>query len=107
MVNWKFWKKGESHEELGTGLGLPKDRLGLDVTRPIEESYDRLTGTSYESAPSPQPLEIPRQQLQQFSQNTDSQLVSAKLDTLKAMLEVISQRLTAIEKTIEEKKKMW
>ena len=103
MVNWKFWKKKE--EPFGGGLEVPD--LGLPKT----ETYNKLKGTEMDVNFEQPPLEPlrPQAQMQQYSQNTDIQLVSAKLDTLKAMLDVISQRLTAIEKNVEdkEKKKLW
>jgi hypothetical protein len=109
MVSWKFWKKKEP-ETLGAGLGLDAGNLGLE--QPRTETYNKLKGTEFDTSfeqPNLEPLRPSAQPMQQYSQNTDIQLVSAKLDTLKAMLDVISQRLTAIEKNVEdkEKKKLW
>lgn len=114
-MSWKFWKKNNEEDELAAferELGISKgdETLGIDTSKPIEESYNKLGEEKLVSEQTrlDQQRDQPRQ-LQQFSQNTDIQLVSAKLDTVKAMLDVVNQRLDNIEKEIHEKQKqkMW
>lgn len=108
---WPFKKKEDELEKFERELGLSTDRTGTDRgidEAPKEETYDRLG----ENAPDYSRIEAPKQisqPLQQFSQNTDLQLIVAKLDTIKAMLDMINQRLNSLEKNAEEKsrQKYW
>jgi len=99
MVNLKFWKKKEPE------IGL--ETADFKFEQPKTETYNKLKGTELDTSFEQESLEHlrPQPQMQQYNQNVDTQLVSAKLDTLKAMLDVISQRLTAIEKNVEDKTK--
>ena len=108
---WPFKKKEDDLEKFERELGLSSDRTGTDRAReePKEESYDRLgpDAPDYSKLESPRAISKP---LQQMSQNTDIQLISAKLDTIKAMLDMINQRLNSLERNNEEKpkdKKYW
>ncbi len=106
-MNLKFWKKKEDNiEGMGRNLGLESSNLGLE--RPVDESYDKL-GQDLRPQEMIDSSRYSSPQIQQFSQNNDVQLISAKLDTLKAMLDVINQRLNAIEKATEDrsKQKLW
>ena len=98
---WPFRKKEDDLEKFERELGLSPERTGISEA-PKEESYDRLGS----DAPDYSKMESSRQitqPLQQASQNTDLQLISAKLDTIKAMLDMISQSLNSLEKNAEEK----
>lgn len=103
---WPFKKKEDDLEKFERELGLTTDRTGTDregiPEASKEETYDRLgpEAPDYSKFESPKPISQP---LQQFSQNTDLQLISAKLDTIKAMLDMINQRLNSLEKNAEEK----
>jgi len=109
-MNWKFWKKDEDdlatfEKELGLG-----NETGLDTEKPVEESYDRLsrpgeTPISFEAPKN----EYQRNNIPQQSQdNNDIKLISAKLDTIKAMLDLINQRLNALEKNPDDRpRKIW
>ena len=105
---WPFKKKEDDLEKFERELGLSSDRTGMGEV-PKEESYDRLgpDAPDYSRMESPKPISMP---LQQASQNIDLQLISAKLDTIKAMLDMINQRLNSLERNNEEKpkdKKYW
>lgn len=98
---WPF-KKKESAPALNMDEINKLNNIGIETRKPIDETYNKLSEPlPHEAGPSYEQ----RQPLQQFSQSTDFQLVSAKLDTIKAMLDVINQRLTTLEKDVEEKKK--
>jgi hypothetical protein len=119
MAWWQFWKRdeGEDLASLEKELGLgSSDRLGLEMrSEPVEESFDKLNRPEQFGGPSPErslyenQKQIQAQQMQQMTQNTDIQLISAKLDTIKAMLEAMNQRLITLEKHVEEKnkQKLW
>jgi hypothetical protein len=106
---WPFGKKKEEDElaafEKELGLSAP---TGIEEEKPIEESYDKL-GSDYKT-PGREEFEHPvlearREPLQQVSQTADLQLILAKLDTIRVMLDTINQRLTTLEKHVEEKPK--
>jgi len=110
---WPFGKKKDDIEELEKELGLGgEERLGLDT--PKEEAYDNLNEPLPEKPDLNEPagidsartLEPEKNTTPIQTTNTDLQLISAKLDTLKVMLESITQRLEHLEKK-EEKHKMW
>ena len=103
---WPFKKKEDDLKKFERELGLSPNRTGMDEP-PKEENYDRLGSDAPDYSRMESPKSIP---LQQTSQNTDIQLISAKLDTIKAMLDMINQRLNSIERNNEEKskdKKYW
>ena len=108
-MKWKFWKK-DTAEALETETGVESARnLGVETAKPIQESYNKLPEEEPSGAIGQPTYEPPKPSLPQFSQNTDLQLISSKLDTIKAMLDILNQRLTAIEKHVEEKtkQKLW
>lgn len=84
------------------GLGLDDSSAGLDSN----EAYPE------EQMPMQMPQQMPRMPMRQspvYSQppqmqatNKDFELLSAKLDTLKALLDNINQRLTNLEKIARE-----
>jgi hypothetical protein len=111
---WPF-KKNEEDElaQFERELGLNKDRTGIEeqpIESPKQENYDRLPDQTYSERPT---LEnrptYSQQQVQPQIQSNDTQVISAKLDTIKAMLELLNQRIDALEKKIEEKpkQKLW
>lgn len=111
MAWWKFWKKEEDDlAAFERELGLARD-TGLETEKPSEESYNKL-GTEekfgeekYGSGIGERERYEQPKQIQQFSQTTDIQLVSAKLDTVKAMLDVVTQKIDNLEKELHEKQK--
>lgn len=107
MAFWNFWKKKDDVAEFEKELGLgPKDRLGMEKT---EEEFDRLAKPEEPLATEQKEYELnkPIPEPQQKVQDHDVQIISAKLDTIKSMLELINQRLNTLEKHNEEKKKIW
>ncbi len=98
---WPFKKKENDLEKFERELGLSPERTGISEA-PKEESYDRLGEEAQDYSRVESPRQVP-QPLQQAFQNTDIQLISAKLDTIKAMLDMISQKLSSLEKNAEDK----
>lgn len=111
-----FWKKKDDFGDIGKELGIDNDMgagmstgmspdlgLGLDTNKP--EAYPSLQQPHYPSTP-------PMQQPQSFQQYSPSQgnyqdqtyitsknleVISSKLDALRATLDSISQRLANLE----------
>jgi hypothetical protein len=107
---WPFGRKKEGDDlaAFEKELGISPPPTGIEEEKPIEESYDKL-GPDYKT-PGHEEFEHPalearREPLQQASQSADMQLVIAKLDTIRVMLDTINQRLTTLEKHVEEKQK--
>jgi hypothetical protein len=109
---WPFTKKETPAESLGRDLGLQTDRLGLDTRPPVNESYDQLTpkgmeapsiGSSYDAPKTMLPPQMAPQN------NNDLQVISAKLDTIKAMLDMLNARIATLERNVEgqNKQKLW
>ncbi|MEK6849585.1 MAG: hypothetical protein AABY01_03370 [Nanoarchaeota archaeon] len=92
LEKFKFWK----HEEPGTLEPYPQDQ-GMPMNQPLP--------------PLPQmPSEpSPFQQMAQLSPQTnrDAELITAKLDVLKAQLDNIMQRLDHLERSLEAPKTKW
>ncbi len=90
-----FWKK---KDELGIprggrDLGLPVDDLGM------QQQYGQYPQQGF--APQQgfqQPMMESFQNQQNFRQDRDTELISAKLDAIKAMLENLNQRVANLER---------
>ena len=109
-----FWKKKDNLDDLGKDLGLDKE-LGLDMgAGPSPDLGMGLDATQtqqpYQKYPSFQPQQSLQQKsfqapaFQQPSMSNDSyiasknlEVISSKLDALRASLESINQRLANIE----------
>ncbi len=105
---WPFSKKKEDDlAQFERDLGIqPGDRLGLDSeSKPIDESYDKLGADI--TAPEQPRFESrrPEQSLQQVAQTADLQLIAAKLDVIRAMIETLNQRMSNLERNAQEKEK--
>jgi len=114
----KFWKKDEPSldlEELDKQLGLGKqDDLGLPQ-EPSTSPEAMMSEPSLKPTPLEQPVEqptyreIPPQQ-PTFVQK-DIEIVSSKLDALRATLDAMNQRLVNIERMAtneqEKKRRVW
>ena len=105
-----FWKKKDDLGDLGKDFGLDKD-LGLDIGQgpspdlgmgiepaPMQQPYQKYP--SFQQQPSFQPQTV----FQQPSYTSDNyiasknlEVISSKLDALRASLESINQRLANIE----------
>ena len=105
-----FWKKKDDLDDLGKDLGLDKE-LGLemgsgpspDLGMGLEPASTQQAFNKYPSFQ--QPNFQPQQAFQQPSYTSDSnyiasknlEVISSKLDALRASLESINQRLANIE----------
>jgi len=111
-----FWKKKDELEDLGKDLGIDKD-LGLDIggpspdlgmgvdTNQVQQPYQRYPSfqpqQGFQPAPSFQPQ--PAYQQPSYSSNDNFiasknlEVISSKLDALRASIESINQRLANIE----------
>ena len=109
-----FWKKKDEFESIGLGekakgLGdLSTPDLGLGPTNSFEGGYGAPTQPTQpapmtQQQPSyPQPSLQPQfqhsqQQPQGFTAEKDLEIISSKLDALRAALESINQRLANLE----------
>ena len=104
---WPFNKKEDELASFERELGLSEsklseNRLGLEE-RPEEPPLKTGLDSSFDarSAYDAQ-KQVPQQQPQQ---QNEMQIVLAKLDTIKAMLDLINQRINTIERNVEEKQK--
>lgn len=106
---WPFHKKDRL--ALESDSALHKERLAMEM--PKEEVYNklseeettRLEQKGYDMQKSMQESSETQQRMQEH----DMQIISAKLDTIKSMLELVNQRILSLEKHNEEreKKKLW
>ena len=89
----------------------PADSLGL--TTPSAPSGDPLSAppVSFPSEPVSQPVmqtpSYPSGQPLTGDNSKDMEIIASKLDTLKAMLETLNQRMTTIEHKMELNKRQW
>ncbi len=83
----------------GMSNGLDNPALGGTAT---------MTRTDF-GAPATRPGFIPQQAGGGMSGNRDIELISSKLDTIKAMLNSVDQRLASVERSLgtEQKQKLW
>ncbi len=105
-----FWKKKDDIEDLGKDLGLGKE-LGLDIgTVPSPDlgmglEQQQQPWQKYPSFQQPQQGFQPVPSLQQpsfgsndnFIASKNLEVISSKLDALRALLESVNQRLANIE----------
>ena len=112
-----FWKKRDDLGDLGKDLGLDKDfgldtgpspDLGMGLETPQQQQpfqkYPSFQQNSFQPGLQQQPSFQPQPSFQQPSLQGDSyinsknlEVISSKLDALRASLESISQRLANIE----------
>ena len=122
----KFWKPKEE-PEFGKEpdikipeFGTPEfDKSTLDV--PPEEFGKPITTTQFGRSPFPDnematlresspnmPKGVQQQQWQGYRENSEMQVISAKLDALKAALDAINQRLANLERIAQgEEPRRW
>ena len=108
-----FWKKKDDIEDLGKDLGLGKE-LGLDIgTGPSPDlgmgleqqqqqpyqKYPSFQQSSFQPQPSfqSQAFQQPSYQNDNYIASKNLEVISSKLDALRASLESINQRLANIE----------
>jgi len=105
-----FWKRDELG--LGSELAMPKGNFPADELGMESPGLPRIQPMQ---AAEPSFQEQPRPYMQQqpqyyYGPNRDLELVSAKLDALKATLDNISQRLANLERVAygeEEQRRGW
>lgn len=106
-----FWKKKDDLDSLGKDLGIDKD-LGLDIgpspdlgtgIEPQQQPYQKYPSfqqSGFQSQPSfpPQPaFQQPSYQNDNYIASKNLEVISSKLDALRATMESINQRLANIE----------
>lgn len=113
----KFWHKEDdldfdslADKEMGkmppTDFGTDHPSSGLDEKSPFPEEPEAepLFGSRFQSSPSPS--RTPGSTFTPSSgSNRDLELINSKLDTLKAILNSMDQRLTHLEQTSGVEKK--
>ncbi|MBN2420686.1 hypothetical protein JXB27_00225 [Candidatus Woesearchaeota archaeon] len=108
---WPFKKKEDELAAFERELGLKSRDTALPETPP-ERSYEMPKEediTERRNLYNSQ-KEEEQKTVQQMQLPDNAQIISAKLDTIKAMLDLINQRINALEKNVEEinkPKKMW
>ena len=110
-----FWKKKDDLDDLGKDLGIDKD-LGLDFTsagpspdlgigleqtpqQPLQK-YPSFQQSGFQQQPSYQPqpsFQQPSYQNDSYIASKNLEVISSKLDALRATMESINQRLANIE----------
>ena len=99
-----FWRHKDPEFDKPADLGLGQN-LGLDIPKqqaPDVSQPHPMAGKMSEPEPlMSQPMQqYPQQPV--ISQNRDMELIAAKLDALKAMMENINHRLENIERMAKE-----
>lgn len=111
---FKFWKKDDDFSDLDLGLG-DDNQTGLDLpsskplSPPERPSFDKLepSGISEMQAP-PMSRAMPMMQQGNSNNNNDLmqkelEIISAKLDTIRASIEALNHRMASIE----QKERKW
>lgn len=113
-----FWKKDEmdfdqlAQKELGSGSDIvPPDNLGIDDKSPFEhpEEPDHAPFAVARSPPTARPSFNQPSSYNQES-NRDLELINSKLDTIKAMLLSMEQRMANLERESNpppRKERLW
>ncbi len=106
-----FWKKKDDLDELSKDIGLGKD-LGLDLgpspdlgmgIEPVQQPYQKYPSfqqSGFQQQPSYQPqpsFQQPSYQNDSYIASKNLEVISSKLDALRATMESINQRLANIE----------
>lgn len=108
-----FWKKKDDIDDLGKDLGLGKDfdfssgpspDLGMGLEAPSQQQMPQIQKYPSFQQPTQNPLPYPEPSYQPSFNQSDSyiasknlEVISSKLDALKATMESINQRLANIE----------
>tara|TARA_Y100000310_G_scaffold89923_1_gene87133 strand:- start:84391 stop:84729 length:339 start_codon:yes stop_codon:yes gene_type:complete len=105
----KFWKKKDEFDfdKLVDKHETPTDNLGLNPPTGLEEKSPFDTPELQPAAPLTPPLEPAHEQFPSQPLK-DIDLVNSKLDTIKALLTSMDQRLANLERgNQQEKQKLW
>ena len=119
----KFWKKEDDFDFdsltntgkdpfAGDDLGLNKPQeaapsMGMNEKSPFEQLDQHAAGMAGEPAPAPMPQASPSRG---GGGGRDLELVNSKLDTIKALLNSIDQRVANLERASgvqKEEKRLW
>lgn len=111
-----FWKKKDDLGDLGKDLGLDKDLglgmdtgpspdLGMGLEPPQQQPFQKypsfqqnnLSQPSFQPQPAFQASQQPSYQGDSYINSKNLEVISSKLDALRATMESISQRLANIE----------
>ena len=110
----KFWKRDEGLDAgdpfADDNLGPPGDPMGLN-SAPGQNSFDRNTGQGYNQGFNP-PTQgyamqtpstgVPVQSQDQVLLNKNIEIISSKIDALRATLESIGHRLANLERLAQQ-----
>ena len=119
-----FWKKDDEFDfdnvakKEMQNAGIPHDDLNIETKSPWEEKsvfdaqdHPPITAPPLGQKFPPQPSPYQQQNVPASAGNHDLDLINSKLDTLRAMLQSIEQRLVGLERTggTEEKsrQRLW
>jgi hypothetical protein len=97
-----FWKKDDfdfdtlADKEMASHGAPLQDNLGLE-TMQEQSAFPTQKPDLFAAQPKPIPP----------SEHKELELINSKLDTIKAMLVSMEQRMGQIEKTPKEEKKLW
>ncbi|MBI2657369.1 hypothetical protein HYX08_01595 [Candidatus Woesearchaeota archaeon] len=108
-----FWKKKDDLDDLGKDLGLGKDfdfstgpspDLGMGIEAPGQQPMQKYPSFQQQPGFQSQPAYQPQPSLQPSYNSNDNyiasknlEVISSKLDALRATMESINQRLANIE----------
>ena len=109
-----FLRKKSPIENINLGLGdetaLPRDASPPDTGFPPEQNYSQPYGQpsygTFRERPSALRME-PMQDQQAYLLGKNMEVLNAKLDTLKATLDSISQRMANIESMLWEQRRRY
>jgi hypothetical protein len=114
MDKLKFWKKEEVPPEIPAMPDIPPPMAGQPGPPPMPGSMEQMGMPTPMPGLTEPPQEIPpafetpaapqafAQQQQTMSSDQQMQLISSKLDTIKAQLETVLQRFDRLERKNEE-----
>ena len=104
---WPFSKKDDDLESFEKELGLANETSNEEPMQ--EPQTDLPKQDDLKEEPTFKPMDNPEggepKPQQPVQESNETKLISAKLDTIKAMLETINHRLDNLEK--KDNKKVW
>jgi len=118
-----FWKKEDddfdfdkiTSQELeksglppADNLGLEQKPLGLEEKSPFEDQPNPTTSSQFPSPPQTSTSSLTGNE---YTDKREHELISSKLDTIKALLTSLDQRMANLEKSVgvqeEKKERLW
>ncbi|HLC97443.1 MAG TPA: hypothetical protein VJC21_01520 [Candidatus Nanoarchaeia archaeon] len=108
---FKFWKKEDefdkmAEKELRTESAFPRDDLGLHEKSPFGEEPSAFGTPEMAVPPSLAPAPGAAGS---GEHDRELELINSKLDTIKALISALDQRLASLERSLskEEKPRLW